>query len=55
MCVRSLYLPDVSPERLAAGERLARGWVGKELGLPLRRLVAVREGPAPAKGSRPGR
>ncbi len=44
MCVRSLYLPDVDPGRLAAGEHLARGWVGKELGLPLRRLVAVREG-----------
>ncbi len=43
MCVRSLYLPDIDPDRLAAGEHLARSWVGKELGLPLRRLVAVRE------------
>ncbi len=45
MCVRSLYLPDVRPARLAAGERVGRHWVGKELGLPLRRLVAVRGGP----------
>ncbi len=44
MCVRSLYLPDVEAARLAAGERVGRHWVGKELGLPLRRLVAVRGG-----------
>jgi len=44
MCVRSLYLPDVEPARLAAGERVGRRWVGKQLGLPLRRLVAVRNG-----------
>jgi len=44
MCVRSLYLPDIAPRRLASGERLARRWVGKKLGLPLRRLVAVRGG-----------
>lgn len=43
MCVRSLYLPDVDPPRLAAGERVARGWVGTEIGLPLRRVVAVRD------------
>jgi len=43
MCVRSLYLPDVEPARLAAGERVGRHWVGRELGLPLRRLVAVRD------------
>jgi len=42
MCVRSLYLPDIEAPRLAAGERVARGWVGKELGLPLRRVIAVR-------------
>ncbi len=44
MCVRSLDLPDVEPARVAAGERVSRHWVGKELGLPLRRLVAVRDG-----------
>jgi len=42
MCVRSLYLPDIGPARLAAGERVARHWVGRDLGLPLRRVVAVR-------------
>lgn len=42
MCVRSLYLPDIDPSRLAAGERVASGWIGKQLGLPLRRLVSVR-------------
>ncbi|MDQ6796864.1 MAG: class I SAM-dependent methyltransferase [Actinomycetota bacterium] len=42
MCVRSLYLPDIEPARLAAGERVARSWVGRDLGLPLRRVVAVR-------------
>ncbi len=43
MCVRSLYLPDIEPARLAAGERVARRWVGRELGLPLRRVVAIRD------------
>jgi SAM-dependent methyltransferase len=38
--VRSLYLPDVAPERAAAATAVARRWVGAELGLPLRRLVA---------------
>ncbi len=42
MCVRSLYLPDIDPARLAAGEGVARRWVGRDLGLPLRRVVAIR-------------
>jgi SAM-dependent methyltransferase len=43
-CVRSLYLPGEEPERIAAAERVARRWVGSELGLPLRRIVAVKPG-----------
>jgi len=42
LCVRSLYLPGVDPARRAAAEQVARRWAGRELGLPLRRLVAVR-------------
>jgi SAM-dependent methyltransferase len=38
--VRSLYLPGTAPERAAAATAVARRWVGSELGLPLRRLVA---------------
>ncbi|MGH9244873.1 MAG: class I SAM-dependent methyltransferase [Acidimicrobiales bacterium] len=38
--LRSLYLPGVPPARIAAAERVARRWVGHELGLPLRRIVA---------------
>lgn len=36
----SLYLPDVAASRLAAGRRVARGWVGARVATPLRRLVA---------------
>lgn len=39
-CMRSLYLPGQSPRRLAAAMRVAEGWVGQQIGLPLRRLVA---------------
>ena len=40
--VASLYLPRVSPRRLAAGRNLARGWAGTSLTTPIRRLVAER-------------
>lgn len=44
--VRSLYLPGTSPARLEAAGRLARRWLGDELGIPLRRIVAIRrDGP----------
>jgi len=36
----SLYLPEVTPERLAAGRRVVMRWVGSTLTTPLRRLVA---------------
>jgi len=38
--VRSLYLPHEDPAQLAAAIRVGGGWVGKELGVPLRRVVA---------------
>lgn len=38
----SLYLPDVPAERLAAGRRTVRRWVGSRITTPIRRLVAVR-------------
>lgn len=40
--VRSLYLPGVSPERAEAAARVARRWLGRELGIPMRRIVATR-------------
>ena len=40
--VRSLYLPGGSPGRLEAAGRLARGWAGHQLGIPVRRIVATR-------------
>ncbi len=42
--VRSLYLPSGRPHRVAKAERVARRWVGREIGLPLRRIVALRDG-----------
>lgn len=46
MLVDSLYLPDTPPERLDAARRVAAGWAGVRLGLPVRRLVArARLGP----------
>jgi SAM-dependent methyltransferase len=36
----SLYLPEVEPARLAAGQRVVDRWVGSHVALPLRRLVA---------------
>ncbi|MGH3452523.1 MAG: hypothetical protein ACRDQW_17840, partial [Haloechinothrix sp.] len=41
--VQSLYLPGQSPQRLQAAAKVAERWVGKELGLPLRRILAVRQ------------
>jgi SAM-dependent methyltransferase len=38
--LRSLYLPGVSVSRTEAAGRVVRGWAGKELGIPLRRIVA---------------
>lgn len=37
----SLYLPDVAPDRMAAGRTVVRRWTGTELATPIRRLVAV--------------
>ena len=40
--VNGLYLPGVPDARLAAGRVLAARWIGSEIGLPLRRIVAAR-------------
>lgn len=40
----SLYLPDVAPGRMDAGQRVVRRWVGSSITAPLRRLVATRTG-----------
>ena len=40
--VRSLYLFVVSPARLEAAATVVRRWQVRELGLPLRRIVACR-------------
>lgn len=40
--VDGLYLPGVPDVRLAAGRALAARWIGSTIGLPLRRMVAVR-------------
>lgn len=37
--VSSLYLPQASPERIAAARRLARRWVGSDLGIPIRLII----------------
>lgn len=42
--VRSLYLPGGSRARSEAAARVARRWLGHELGIPLRRIVATRRG-----------
>lgn len=36
----SLYLPDVPPERMEAGRRVVRRWVGSSVTTPIRRFVA---------------
>ena len=38
--VRSLYLPATTARRAARARAVARRWVGSDLGLPLRRIVA---------------
>ncbi len=40
--VQSLYLPGRSPARVRAAGRVARRWLGQELGIPLRRIIATR-------------
>jgi SAM-dependent methyltransferase len=40
--VDSLYLPDTQPGRVEAARRIARSWVGEEIGLPLRRVHMVK-------------
>jgi SAM-dependent methyltransferase len=40
--VRSLYVPGVPAGRTTAAAAVARRWVGTDIGLPLRRVVAVR-------------
>ena len=37
----SLYLPDVQPDRMDAGRRVVRRWVGSHVTTPIRRLVAT--------------
>lgn len=41
--VRSLYLPGVTEATLVQGEHLATRWIGTSIGIPLRRLILVRE------------
>lgn len=41
MLFNSLYLPDLPPHRLASARRVAEGWAGADLGIPIRRLTAV--------------
>lgn len=38
----SLYLPDVDDRRMAHASRVVRGWVGRGVALPIRRLLASR-------------
>jgi len=42
--VRSLYLPGASRARVTAAMRSVRRSSGHELGIPLRRIVAIRRG-----------
>lgn len=42
--VRSLYLPGGPPARETAAASVARRWLGREIGIPLRRIVATRLG-----------
>jgi SAM-dependent methyltransferase len=41
--VRSLYLPDVSDERVAAAAEVAARWAGSDIGVPLRRITLRRD------------
>jgi ubiquinone/menaquinone biosynthesis C-methylase UbiE len=40
--VDSLYLPGTPPGRIDAARRIARSWVGEEIGIPLRRIHMVK-------------
>ncbi len=40
LLIESLYLPGVSESRIRAARRVAAGWIGVELGMPLRLLTA---------------
>ncbi|MFZ4515953.1 MAG: class I SAM-dependent methyltransferase [Acidimicrobiia bacterium] len=40
LLVDALYLPAVTPMRIAAAKRYVRTWIGTDIGLPLRRIVA---------------
>ncbi|HEY8218351.1 MAG TPA: methyltransferase domain-containing protein [Acidimicrobiia bacterium] len=42
LLIDSLYLPGTSDERVARAQVLTRRWIGTSIGVPLRRLVAVR-------------
>jgi SAM-dependent methyltransferase len=42
LLVDSLYLPGTSPERVERARAVTRRWVGTSIGVPLRRVVAVR-------------
>lgn len=44
LLVESLYLPGTTPERVRRAQRLARRWVGSDVGIPLRRVVLVHDG-----------
>ena len=44
LLVDSLYLPAVRRERIDAAVSVTRRWIGTSIGIPLRRLVAVRPG-----------
>jgi len=38
----SLYLPDMSPDRIRAGQRAVHRWIGSTITTPIRRLIATR-------------
>lgn len=40
LLVDALYLPGATPARLAAAKQRVRTWIGTDIGLPLRRIVA---------------
>lgn len=40
--LRSLYLPGVDVRRRRAARRVTERWVGSDIGLPLRRVVAIK-------------
>lgn len=40
--LRSLYLPGVEPRRWRAAQRVTQQWIGSNIGIPVRRLVATK-------------